>query len=291
MKRQTPGFTLIELLVVIAIIAVLAAVVFPVFVRARDSARQTECINNLRQLGISVKLYGDDYDDRFPLAVDFTDQPLSAAIWAGYGIPHAVENIARLEDTNDPIDGDSNGGRIDHILRPYIRDEHVFRCPGDTGFGGIGGAAYTGPFILYNLEPIVPLWQETRYYSARNKRPHSYWGGTSYLYRTELGMWMKPSVDLRSPSDTNVLFDGAHYWHTRLHRKPIFSPGDPNLDLADATKGSITTLMADGSARPLTWADNVRVWSTRHYRASDGHIVETLWKEDIDITEMQAQGW
>lgn len=260
MKRKSVGFTLIELLVVVAIIAVLAGMLFPVFARARDQARQTECISNLRQLGVSIRLYGDDYDDRFPLAVDFTDQPLSATAWATSGIPRAVQNVARLENTDDPIDGDSNGGRIDHILRPYVQDEHVFRCPGDTGFGGIGYAAYTGPFILYNLKPIVPLWQETRYYSARNKRPKTYWGGTSYLYRTELGLWMKPSTSLWKPDNLNVLFDGAHYWHTRLHRYPIYSPGAVNRDLADVDKGSITTLMADGRVKPLTWDQNVDSW-------------------------------
>lgn len=260
MKRQPLGFTLIELLVVVAIIAILAGMLFPVFARARDTARQTVCISNLRQLGVSIKLYGDDYDDRFPLAVDFTDQPLSATAWAPSGIPNAVANVARLENTDDPIDGDSNGGRIDHILRPYVKDENVFRCPGDTGFGGIAYAAYQGPFILYNLEPIVPLWQETRYYSARNKRPKTYWGGTSYLYRTELGLWMKPATDLWKPDNLNVLFDGAHYWHTRLHRYPIFSPGQTNFDLADADKGSITTLMADGRVRALTWKENVDSW-------------------------------
>lgn len=271
MRVGRRGFTLIEMLVVIAIIAILAGMLFPVFARARDTANQAVCISNLRQLGVSIRLYGDDYDDRFPLAVDFTDQPLSASAWAGSGIPGAVANVARLENTSDPIDGDSNGGRIDHILRPYVRNEEVFRCPGDTGFGGIVGAASTEPFVLYNLPPIVPLWQQTRYYSARNKRPTSYWGGTSYLYRTELGLWMKPTTELWKPDNVNVLFDGAHYWHTRLHRRPIYSPGSPNLDLADVNKGSITTLFSDGRVRALTWQENVDCWynSARWVQISD----------------------
>src|SRR5690242_8344294 len=65
MKRK--AFTLIELLVVIAIIAILAAILFPVFAQAREKARQTTCLSNLRQLGLGFKMYAQDYDETYPL--------------------------------------------------------------------------------------------------------------------------------------------------------------------------------------------------------------------------------
>jgi prepilin-type N-terminal cleavage/methylation domain-containing protein/prepilin-type processing-associated H-X9-DG protein len=69
--RRSPGknqaFTLIELLVVIAIIAILAAILFPVFAQAREKARQTSCLSNLKQLGTAVMMYVQDYDEMFPL--------------------------------------------------------------------------------------------------------------------------------------------------------------------------------------------------------------------------------
>src|ERR687888_166883 len=63
---QRRGFTLIELLVVIAIIAILAAILFPVFARARESARRSTCLSNLKQIGTATLMYLQDYDDTYP---------------------------------------------------------------------------------------------------------------------------------------------------------------------------------------------------------------------------------
>jgi prepilin-type N-terminal cleavage/methylation domain-containing protein/prepilin-type processing-associated H-X9-DG protein len=68
MKRPSQnGFTLIELLTVIAIIAILAAILFPVFAKAREKAEQTQCLNNMKQLGTAMNMYATDYDSRLPL--------------------------------------------------------------------------------------------------------------------------------------------------------------------------------------------------------------------------------
>lgn len=65
-RYHRKAFTLIELLVVIAIIAILASILFPVFARARENARRTSCVSNLKQLGLGMMQYTQDYDERYP---------------------------------------------------------------------------------------------------------------------------------------------------------------------------------------------------------------------------------
>ena len=97
------GFTLIELLVVIAIIAILAAILFPVFARARENARRSSCQSNLKQIGLGIAQYTQDYDESMPFS-DF--QVGSTACDGGY------------EDC-----------RWTNAIFPYVKSEQLFDCP------------------------------------------------------------------------------------------------------------------------------------------------------------------
>src|SRR4028118_675254 len=85
------GFTLIELLVVIAIIAILAAILFPVFSRARENARRASCMSNLKQIGLGVMQYVQDYDERYPSSMYASRYTTGPGTWqratAGDGTP------------------------------------------------------------------------------------------------------------------------------------------------------------------------------------------------------------
>lgn len=113
------GFTLIELLVVIAIIAILAAILFPVFARARENARRSSCLSNEKQIALALKQYVQDYDEKFPPVAVNTSNPYG---WAD-------------------------------ALQPYIKNEQVLQCPSEsTGPSGDPTAVgYVDYFYNTNL--------------------------------------------------------------------------------------------------------------------------------------------
>src|SRR5687767_16034343 len=94
MLRKPTGFTLIELLVVIAIIAILAAILFPVFAQARSKARQAMCLSNQKQLGTAFMMYVQDHDETFP-PTDYDAPGLGRVTWPTLVDPYVRANIAK----------------------------------------------------------------------------------------------------------------------------------------------------------------------------------------------------
>lgn len=107
------GFTLIELLVVIAVIALLAAILFPVFARARENARRTACQSNLKQIGLGLLQYTQDYDETYPLDVFGSSAGATATNYDERGLPTDSVNTWRWMDA----------------IFPYVKNEQIFNCP------------------------------------------------------------------------------------------------------------------------------------------------------------------
>jgi prepilin-type N-terminal cleavage/methylation domain-containing protein/prepilin-type processing-associated H-X9-DG protein len=115
-KTRRSGFTLIELLVVIAIIAILAAILFPVFARARENARRASCQSNLKQIGLGIIQYIQDYDEKYPIANSYGGgQPVSGAF-----IP---------ANQNNYYDPSWNYGTWRAVIQPYVKSTQLFACP------------------------------------------------------------------------------------------------------------------------------------------------------------------
>jgi prepilin-type N-terminal cleavage/methylation domain-containing protein/prepilin-type processing-associated H-X9-DG protein len=101
-SKSVKGFTLIELLVVIAIIAILASILFPVFARARENARRTSCLSNMKQMGLGMLQYAQDYDERFPNAY------------------HTSPTVFIIALPGQPS-----------LLDPYTKGAQIFKCPSE----------------------------------------------------------------------------------------------------------------------------------------------------------------
>jgi prepilin-type N-terminal cleavage/methylation domain-containing protein/prepilin-type processing-associated H-X9-DG protein len=124
-KRK--GFTLIELLVVIAIIAILAAILFPVFARARENARRASCQSNLKQMGLGVMQYTQDYDEKYPF--NATGQVNCFALGPGV-------SCGSVPNPNGAVSGNSDFNWIWQI-QPYMKSWQLFRCPSAADATGV----------------------------------------------------------------------------------------------------------------------------------------------------------
>jgi len=185
MKR---GFTLIELLVVIAIIAILAAILFPVFARAREKARQTSCLSNIKELGLAMIMYTDDYDETT------VSHNCGGLLWP-------------------------------QLLYPYLKNIEVYNCPSDKGnrlgVNTDGTPAYDsrlGYGINYNMS-----W----YYNGHRKRGEivepvskvvfgdgTYYVLYRYYYYTLGGSSYYDDIAARHNEGLNITFmDGHAKWH------------------------------------------------------------------------------
>jgi len=108
-RRVRQGFTLIELLVVIAIIAILAAILFPVFAQAREKARATNCLSNQKQIGLGLMMYLQDYEETFPpnqnKYAEVAAGPLVRHTWADMIYPYIKNGSAHIDNNGDKIQG------------------------------------------------------------------------------------------------------------------------------------------------------------------------------------------
>jgi prepilin-type N-terminal cleavage/methylation domain-containing protein len=195
-NNKARGFTLIELLVVIAIIAILAAILFPVFARARAKARQAACISNAKQLVLATLQYVQDYDERFTL----TNDPAQDHNWAaatGAAQPFSCKPCRPKFLGASPYrygvgtpDAPQATDRYDprYFLMPYTKSVALFHCPDDSGSPSIANDPAAGAG--------VPVWK---------------FEGSSYCLNT-VTMRISNSAGIQYPAET-YLGAEIYSWH------------------------------------------------------------------------------
>jgi prepilin-type N-terminal cleavage/methylation domain-containing protein/prepilin-type processing-associated H-X9-DG protein len=204
--RGKQGFTLIELLVVIAIIAILAAILFPVFARARENARRASCQSNLKQIALGFQQYIQDYDERYPIAQGVG---VASGTWASSMGPY---------------------GWADALL-PYTKSIQIYQCPSEKLPGTVvpnttsGAIAYTD--YAYNEHfgkdsspTVVPVHSSDLVASALTvllqdgdsllSSPGYYYKGSQYIAYCELLNGSNSDRTARHLDGNNFAFTDGH---------------------------------------------------------------------------------
>lgn len=218
-QRSGRGFTLIELLVVIAIIAILAAILFPVFAKARENARRASCQSNLKQIGLGLLQYSQDYDEQL--------------VQSWYG-------------TNNQATTATSYKWMDAIY-PYVKSQQVFTCPSDSG-----------PYRTYVNQQYVTATTGTNYGSYDINATYwgstpplmgPAWGalGLSDVQAPSTTLWVADSADQEFEIEwQNVMKASAFSISSTSPRTFTFaSPGS----IVERHLGTVSCLFLDGHVK------------------------------------------
>jgi len=228
-SRRRSAFTLIELLVVIAIIAILAAILFPVFAQAREKARQATCVSNLKQLGTACVMYAQDYDESYPM------------LESGGGARLTVANLLDPYIKTNKKNVNSAGGNL-------WPEDSIWRCPSGTTYnsGDLQSYFTVGYNYLYLTD------------AAPGPKGDFKSGGGIYQW-TQPG---RPLAAVAQPADTVMFADAGHSdgpkgkrptWDSLLPPAALLANG-PNdwVDAMEARHNDVATVQwCDGHVKPV----------------------------------------
>jgi prepilin-type N-terminal cleavage/methylation domain-containing protein len=260
--RERRGFTLIELLVVIAIIAILAAILFPVLARARESARNNGCLSNLNQLNKAMLMYMNDWDQKSPFAANKYHQAANG--YGGYGTDTQWGSAYDFRPLNqakciapDPVKG-VNHGTDPGLLDPYVKNKNVWNCPSDRG--NISVASYKpggdvigrvqsfyetfGSSYCYHLWFDMGKYGPVQHMAWTKVSPMTFFeGGREPASFSALGNWPTDSDEMTMKPYADIPHHPVS-WHK------AFKPAGSNA--GGAEPGQVNIVFSDGKTKSFT---------------------------------------
>ncbi|HEX8552211.1 MAG TPA: DUF1559 domain-containing protein [Abditibacteriaceae bacterium] len=258
MNKTQRGFTLIELLVVIAIIAILSSILFPVFGRARENARRSACQSNLKQIGIALAAYTQDYDERAPLRRTF---PTGTPTGAAYAAP--ADSAA--------FNFDDYSWRT--MIQPYVRSTQVMVCPSnpenkfttyDPEFNrSYGGNWNNGGSTVIN-DPSKGYFNDVRGDNDANNGLHISDIASASQFISVVEMWHVPWVTWNVDRSAQAYNDSLKGGTTSTSYGDMLFAGH---------LGRSNFLFADGhvkSLRPMQTIQDVNMWYKDNSAISTG---------------------
>ena len=223
MKR---GFTLIELLVVVAIISILAAILFPVFAKAREKARQTVCTSNLRQIGLAFAQYLQDYDDTYPC------DPTDPNLWQGRYFRWLIMPYLGINQQQVPgtVNATTNYAAIltcpsDPLAKNYNGTSYAYSAAFFYSAANLAGVTYAEPWVI----PGTPAAQTmAKVQSPGQKVLAGEWGDNHDGQKYEQdGWWIDPT---KIDAWHNFVFADGHVRYQNAGQMNVAYDGyaDPN---------------------------------------------------------------